>query len=527
MKIIKPLYIPIALVAALLLQSCIHNDIPFPVIPQEILEIEADGESRSAAIDNENLTATVWLAENVDITKVRFLKFSCTEGAEVSKDLLTGEYDLSLPLAVTLSRYQDYVWTINAVQDIERYFTVKGQIGPTEISAESHTVTVRMPLDADLSALTVESFKLGAAGVSSSVPYIAAGDVLDLSSPFEVDVTAFGRTEKWTIIALTSSDIVSLVSVDAWACVIWAYATVPVDGVSGFQYRTLPDGEWADVPKECITSAGGILTARIPHLQPMTRYEVRAFSDGVYADPVAVTTEATRDLNAGDFDQWYLKDNRIWFPYPENGSRFWDTGNTGAATLGQSNVTPSDYTPDNIAGKSAKLETRFVGIGPLGKLAAGSIFTGSFKKVDGTNGILDFGQPWAARPTKLRGYMAYTTAPINYASSEFQHLKGVPDTCSIYIALLDWDAPYEIRTNPKNRQLFDKNSPSVIAYGEINRGSDTDGYVPFEITLNYRSTSRIPKYILVTCAASKYGDFFTGGTGATLYVDQFSLLYDY
>ena len=35
--------------------------------------------------------------------------------------------------------------------------------------------------------------------------------------------------------------------------------------------------------------------------------------------------------------------------------------------------------------------------------------------------------------------------------------------------------------------------------------------VPFQFELKYKSTSRVPKYILVTASASMYGDFFTGG----------------
>ena len=104
---------------------------------------------------------------------------------------------------------------------------------------------------------------------------------------------------------------------------------------------------------------------------------------------------------------------------------------------------------------------------------------------------------------------------------------GRPDSCHIYIALTDWTAPYEIRTNPKNRQLFSPASPSVIAYGELIFSGTMSQYKEFEIKLNYRSTSRKPSYILITSAASKYGDYFTGGAGAVLYIDQYSLDYDY
>lgn len=54
-----------------------------------------------------------------------------------------------------------------------------------------------------------------------------------------------------------------------------------------------------------------------------------------------------------------------------------------------------------------------------------------------------------------------------------------------------------------------------------------DTYVPFEVRLDYRSTSRVPKYLLITASASKYGDYFTGGNGATLWLDDLELVYDY
>ena len=143
------------------------------------------------------------------------------------------------------------------------------------------------------------------------------------------------------------------------------------------------------------------------------------------------------------------------------------------------------------------------------------------------NGVLDFGKPFTARPTKLKGYYKYTTAPINYASSDFEALRGKPDTCSIYIVLGDWTEPVEIRTNPNNPKYFDKNDPRIIAYAELNSGSTVQNYTQFELELDYRATNRIPTYLLVVCSASKYGDYFTGGGGAVLYVDDFSLEYDY
>ena len=45
-------------------------------------------------------------------------------------------------------------------------------------------------------------------------------------------------------------------------------------------------------------------------------------------------------------------------------------------------------------------------------------------------------------------------------------------------------------------------------------------------TGEYRDRTRTPKYIVIVAAASKYGDYFTGGVGSTLYLDEFSFVYD-
>lgn len=97
----------------------------------------------------------------------------------------------------------------------------------------------------------------------------------------------------------------------------------------------------------------------------------------------------------------------------------------------------------------------------------------------------------------------------------------------MWSALIDSAEPFEIRTNPKNRQLFDPNGAEVVAYGNIQYGRNVDNYIEFEIEYDYKSTQRVPNYILIVGSASKYGDYFTGGNGSVLYLDDLELLYDY
>ena len=509
----------------MLVSGCIKNDLPYPRIAQEILAIAVEDQTSSADIDKTKFQVTVHLAETTNPAEVKFTEYEYTEGAETSLNLLDGTYDLSEPLKVTLSLYQDYEWLITAEQEIERYVSIEGQIGPSVIDVPGRRVVIKVPKNLDITSLNLTSLKLGPEGLTTYSPEVQLGET-DFSHSLHLEVSYFGKTEEWTIYVEQVDQIVSTSQVDAWAMVIWAYGEGPADGENGFQYREETSTDWIDVPQEWITHEGGAFRARIIHLTPLTRYVVRAVSGENIGNEVSVTTETTRILPDGSFDQWWLKNGKIWCPWDENGMQYWDTGNTGAATLGQSNVTPTDYTATG-SGKAAKLESRFVGIGALGKIAAGSIFTGVFKKVDGTNGILDFGRPWTERPTRLRGYYQYHSEPVNYASAEYKWMMGRPDSCHIYVLLTDWTAPFEIRTNPKNQHLLDFSSPSIIAYGGVKTSAGTDHYIEFDIPLEYRSTSRKPVYMLVCAAASLYGDYFTAGAGSVLYLDQLTFEYDY
>ncbi len=525
------LLLPALLVGVtLFLQCCIKNDLPYPRIPQMILALSAEGQTKEAYIDSLAFEVNVYLDETVDIEQVRFTEFRVAEGATADPDLLDGTYNMSTPLYVNVSLYQDYSWEIIAHQDIERYFDVAGEIGTSTIDPVGHRVIVNMPLGTDLSKLTLQRVKLGPAGISTMSPDLKPG-LIDLLYPMKVDVTCHDRTETWTIYAQLTETVVNTTQVDAWSQVIWAYGACPADAKGGFEYRLASEIDWKPVPSEYVTQTQGNFSCYIPHLEPDTEYAVRAIAGEDTGNEVRVTTQPTADIPDGDFEQWCQTTTTLgklmWCPWADGGERFWDTGNGGSITMDVNLTTPTDHTVTG-AGKAAKCETKFVGLGAaVGKLGSGSIFTGDYLRTEGTNGVLGFGRRWELRPTKLRGYYQYSAVDISHVSTEFQSLKGQPDTCHIYVALTDWTAPYEIRTKPSDRQLFDKNADYVIAYGELVYSGKMSAYEPFEIKLNYRDTSRIPSYLQITCSASKYGDYFTGGSGSVLYVDQFSFDYDY
>ena len=147
----------ITIIAAVLaLSSCIQNDLPYPIVELEILDITVEGAIDEPVIDRVNRTVTFTLAESTDIRNVKITDIVYSQDATPSREMV-GSFDMRSPQYVTLSLYQHYEWVITATQQIDRRFNVFGQIGETEIDEEHHIATVKVPMDFDLKSVVVTS----------------------------------------------------------------------------------------------------------------------------------------------------------------------------------------------------------------------------------------------------------------------------------------------------------------------------------------------------------------------------------
>ena len=159
-------------------------------------------------------------------------------------------------------------------------------------------------------------------------------------------------------------------------------------------------------------------------------------------------------------------------------------------------------------------------------LAAGNIYTGKFIKAEMSltdpGAELDWGVPFTSRPLALTGYFKYSPVTVN--KGDHNGMSGKMDIGQIQIMLTDWDAPFRVNT-ASGKFVDPKTDQGIIAYGTLDLNS-TSSYEQFTIELDYRDLTRIPKYIVIVAAASKYGDYFTGGVGSTLYLDEFEFVYD-
>ena len=286
------------------------------------------------------------------------------------------------------------------------------------------------------------------------------------------------------------------------------------------EYAKQSESSWNSVPSSDISVSGTSFTATLSGLSASTSYKYRVSVDGTAGSEQTFTTVAAVALENGKLENW-SQDGKVWNPNAADADPFWGTGNPGAANFIGNLTEPTD---ESISGKAALLETKNAII----KLGAGNLFTGDFQ-LDGLNGLLHFGRPFTSFPTALRLYYKYTSTTINMIGDnvgDLASMKGEPDICHIYIALSDKSEPYEIKNDPKNRKLFDPKDPNIIAYGEFTSNQTTSSYKQIEIPLEYRYTNRTPKYIIIVASSSKYGDYYIGGVGSKLWLDEMELVYE-
>ncbi len=296
------------------------------------------------------------------------------------------------------------------------------------------------------------------------------------------------------------------------------------------QWRQSGDEDWNTVANSELTiDAQDNVTTTLKGLTPETTYEYRLFYQNgdteINSDAISFTTEKQTPLYNGGFENWN-KIGSAWYAN-ETGVSFWDSSNPGSTSLGESyNVTTSTESPV-VSGKyAAKLESKYIVI----KFAAASLYTGKFKELVGTKGAkLDWGVEFSSRPTALKGWMQYAPKAIDRAGKDLPAeapAKGEMDQCGMFVALLTESIAID---NTDLSTIPDLETDArVVAYGSLPQEQNVSSngtWKEVNIPLVYRTLTRKPTHLLLVFSSSKYGDYFHGGTGSTLYLDDFSFEY--
>lgn len=306
-----------------------------------------------------------------------------------------------------------------------------------------------------------------------------------------------------------------------------------------FQYRVKGSGSsWTTVDADLTEST---FSKEITGLTPGTTYEYQAM-DGTQASTVTCefTTETTFQPENASFEA-VSDSSSIILIHGTGQSTWWDTGNHGSSTMNK-NVTTPDTSVKHSGNQSLLLSSQFVGIGIIGKFAAGNLFAGKYLDTEGTDGILGWGRPCTSRPKALKVYVRYEPATVDNGGDYIAN--GATDQGIIYVAIGDWAGQeanggtwsFVVRTK-KASSLFSTekgtySGDGIIAYGEKTfEEAYNDGGNMKELTINldydnFGGNQRKPTSIIIVASASKYGDYFQGGDGSKMWLDDMELIYE-
>lgn len=306
-------------------------------------------------------------------------------------------------------------------------------------------------------------------------------------------------------------------------------------GNVGFNYREKGAADWTFVAG---TNNGTTLTATVDNLKFGTPYEYCAVAGGYTSPAKELTTLTPPQLPNASFEQTSTASDKALMFSADPNDFYWDSGNHGSQKMSK-NVTEVTTKYFHSGKQGLCLHSQFVGFGALGKFAAGNIFVGKYLATEGMDGVLGWGRPFNCpiRPKALKVWARYE--PVNITHDDTSALpsvsKGDPDNGIVYIALVtdqtmsynseSW--PQIVKTSSSSRQLFNPSGSNVVAYGEhvFTSATTEPGLVEITIPLNDVNPNLTVSNIIIVASASRYGDYFVGGNGSLLYLDDFELVY--
>ena len=314
----------------------------------------------------------------------------------------------------------------------------------------------------------------------------------------------------------------------------WLSSNVP-DAIK-VQYKKSSSSNWIDfvvqdaVQFEVNTSTKTI-HAFICGLDASTRYDVRLLASSDLSSQTSATTEAAAKLPNMGFDEW-TQDGDIWYPNASMSNMTWDTANGGTATIGKF---PTEKTTDAVKGNAVKMTSLYINAAVLKTFAAGNVYTGKFSKaiisLSNPGAELDWGVKFTGRPLALRGYYKYSPQKINRncnlkTPAKYDEYLNKPDKCQIQVGLFQWDKPFHVNTQTGEMVDFSTKNKTVVAYAKYESSDAVPSYKEFVVPFDYGKVNTIPTYGIVTACSSYLGDYFVGGEGSTLFVDDFDFIYD-
>ena len=434
-----------------------------------------------------------------------------------------------------------------------------GEATYTEYKDEVNGVTIRVLNDKEWNLLLEPAFsaKLGAGHkeyiVSVSDESGATAEYVQEYIGEGIDSVAITPGKEWEGEATFTANIYN-----------------PNAGTLTLHYKENVEGEYKSVN---MTKDGQIATANVTGLRGARIYNAYVtYKDNSQTQIQTAVAELHTPNGAqipnGNMETWSGSTPK--YPYDVNSvgegtnkSNTWDSGNHGSAKASTNLTTPvTDIRPGSSGQYAAQLQSKKATVLGIGKFAAGNIFFGRYVDTEKTtNGIIDFGQPFTYdyKPNKLVVWYKGTVGTINEVGDGSPVSSGSSDKAQIYVWLYNKDKGgverFRVRTaysstfiSPEGKYVNDgdeystshktgDNVEGLVAYGYWNRTqSETQvngvvvdmtysGWTKLEIPLVYVDNDTKPNMLVISCAASAYGDYFTGSTSSVMYLDDFEFVY--
>ncbi len=303
-------------------------------------------------------------------------------------------------------------------------------------------------------------------------------------------------------------------------------------------------GSWSTVA--ATRTAEGTYSAVLQGLAPATDYTCKLVIAGEdIGSPISFTTEEapaipngsfeeTSNSASGNYTEFYAASDEPWWG-SGNGSK----GVNGSADFGGFIICKPDASEKVDGSQSACLTSTWA----IVKFAAGNLFSGYFAGLEGTKGgKVAFGRPFTGRPTALKVWVKYSTGKINRIDSTPDGVsitKNDYDTGRIQVALGTWDyrtyggtreCPILVNTTDKSTFVDFATDGATLAYGDLQLKGDASNshntWKEYIIPIEYRDQAAYPTYIVVSCASSMYGDYFTGCDSSKMWIDKMELVYE-
>lgn len=545
-----------------LVRSYAYNDIPSPLyLAADSYRVDVIAGEATAA----NPAAASWENKSYKGSK----EFTITAGRETSVQVVASVNNavtnITFDPSIAENFNAGYTFTIGldassqlvynaAKSGAEGYFIVAGLVDPvfewtfagTLLDGTSFTRTGTIT-----DVLPGKLYKM-------NLMYTVKDGKLDFSLSVDYSTEIFDDT---IIFEPVSTGLAASSIYEIWA----AHATLHADvdateyANSTVQFAYSSDGSaWTTV--DGVNDSEGTWKADINGLTPSTTYTYKLLIDDVQVgEEKTFTTEAAPKLPNGSFEYVSNVSGESYYKFydpncgVEDGSyMFWGSGNgegsegvSGSASMGIV-ITTIDTGDKKDGNQSVLCKNNSI----VGMLTAGNLFTGQFAGLVGTSGgKVNFGRPWTSRPTALRIWCKYQTGKINILKNESLGVtKNDYDRAQVKVAIGTWDykkyggtknSPVHINTTDASTFVDFFTDPNTIANGDLiiyndgymlNHGAKvtetTSEWVEYIIPLDYRQLSAYPTHIVISCATSQFGDYFTGYDGGKLWIDGAELIYE-